>query len=131
MRYGKLPREEKGQALAELALVLPVLILLLFAIIEFGRVFSAHLTVIAASREGARYGIVGATDAEIVAHVKESAATLDTSLLRVTVNPPAPRVAGSVLKVKVEYPVSLVLPLPDVLLPNPVWVRGETAMQVE
>lgn len=131
MRYGRLPREEKGQALAEVALVLPVLILLLFAIIEFGRVFSAHLTVVAASREGARYGVVGATDAQIVEHVKESAAALDTSLLEVSIDPPAPRLAGDTLKVEVEYPVSLVLPLPDVLLPNPVWVHGETAMQVE
>lgn len=117
--------------MAELALVLPVLLLLLFAIIEFGRVFSANLTVIAASREGARHGAVGASDAEIVAQVKESAVTLDGSLLQVTVEPPAPRAPGTVLRVRVEYPVDLLLPLPDVLLPDPVWVRGETAMQVE
>ena len=42
--------------MVEFALVLPILLLVMFAIIEFGRLFFSYAMVSAASREGARYG---------------------------------------------------------------------------
>lgn len=49
---------ESGQALVEFALVAPLLFLLLFGIIEFGRfVYTSHI-LNEATREGARYAIV-------------------------------------------------------------------------
>ena len=55
-------RDDHGQALVEMALVLSILLLLLTGIVEFGRVLSAQLVVSHASREGARIGVVGAID---------------------------------------------------------------------
>lgn len=49
-------RKEKGQGLVELAIILPLLLIILLGIIDFGRVFYAYVTVTNASREGARYG---------------------------------------------------------------------------
>lgn len=49
-------RGESGAAAVEFALVLPVLLLLLFGIIEFGRLMTTYSTVRLASRESARYG---------------------------------------------------------------------------
>ena len=49
-------RNKHGQAMVEFALVLPILLLVMFAIIEFGRLFFSYAMVSAASREGARYG---------------------------------------------------------------------------
>jgi Flp pilus assembly protein TadG len=51
----KLIRKQKGQALVEIALVLPILLVLLFGIIEFGRILNAYIMVSNASREAARY----------------------------------------------------------------------------
>lgn len=50
-------RNEDGQALVELSLaVIPIVMLLLFGVIEFGTVFHHGLTIAAATREGARAG---------------------------------------------------------------------------
>lgn len=47
---------DNGQAMVEFALVLPILLLVMFGIIEFGRLFFSYAMVSASSREGARYG---------------------------------------------------------------------------
>ena len=48
----------RGQALAEFALVAPILFLMFFGIIEFGRFILAYTELNNATREGARYAIV-------------------------------------------------------------------------
>ncbi|MGB4589581.1 MAG: TadE/TadG family type IV pilus assembly protein [Clostridiaceae bacterium] len=53
-------RNEKGQGLVEFALVLPVLLLILLGIVEFGWLFNAKITMTSAAREAARvYAIKG------------------------------------------------------------------------
>lgn len=53
----KLPfRQEKAQTFVEFALVFPVLLMLVYGIIEFGRMLFIYTAVTASSREGARYG---------------------------------------------------------------------------
>ena len=47
----------RGQALLEFALALPVLLLLLFGVLEFGRAFSTKIAMENAAREGAHYFI--------------------------------------------------------------------------
>jgi Flp pilus assembly protein TadG len=47
-------RDESGAAAVEFALVFPMLILVLFGIIEFGAMYNAQLMVTGAAREGAR-----------------------------------------------------------------------------
>lgn len=46
----------RGQAMLEFALAIPVFLLLVFGIIEFGRMFLMYTSVFASAREGARYG---------------------------------------------------------------------------
>jgi hypothetical protein len=46
----------KGQALVEYAVLLPVFLMILLGILEFGLAFSHHLTMEYATREGARTG---------------------------------------------------------------------------
>ncbi len=50
--------KEKGASAVEFALVLPVLMLILFGIIEFGFIIFDKAVITNASREGARAGIV-------------------------------------------------------------------------
>jgi Flp pilus assembly protein TadG len=51
-------KEEKGAALVEFAIVVPLLLLLVFGIIEFGVMIFDTTMLTNASREGARAGIV-------------------------------------------------------------------------
>ena len=55
MRRGR-TRREGGQALVEFTLIIPVFLLILFGMIEFGFVFTHDLTLEYATREGARAG---------------------------------------------------------------------------
>jgi len=65
-----------GGVSVEAALLTPLLITLLFGIIEFGFVFKDLLVVHQAAREGARIAAVGATTAEIANRIDNSAPTL-------------------------------------------------------
>src|SRR3712207_3323787 len=51
-------RNEKGQSVAEFALVLPLLMLVLLGIVQFGMVFKQYITLTDAVREGARKAAV-------------------------------------------------------------------------
>jgi Flp pilus assembly protein TadG len=53
-QIARLIRSKRGQGLLEFALIVPVLLLLLFGIIEFGRILNQQLIVSEAAREGAR-----------------------------------------------------------------------------
>ena len=55
---GKQKRRERGQSLVETAVVLPILLLLVAAIVDFGRAFDAYIILTNAAREGARFGSV-------------------------------------------------------------------------
>jgi Flp pilus assembly protein TadG len=52
-------RDERGAAAVEFALVLPVILLILFGTIEFGRAWNVRQTLTDAAREGARLAAVG------------------------------------------------------------------------
>ena len=68
-------RRERGTALAEFALVAPLLLILLFGIIEFSIAFNRAQAVEAAAREGARLASLSTTsNGEIVARVDDALA---------------------------------------------------------
>ncbi len=60
-------RSRRGQTLAEFALTLPILLLLLFGVIEFARIFQAWITLQNAARSAARYAVTGQWDVDAVA----------------------------------------------------------------
>jgi Flp pilus assembly protein TadG len=49
---------ERGQSLVETGIVFPILLLLLAAVVDFGRAFDAYIVLTNAAREGARWGSV-------------------------------------------------------------------------
>jgi Flp pilus assembly protein TadG len=51
-------RNERGQALVEFALVVPLLLIMVMAIIDFGRAWNLHQTITDAAREGARQSVI-------------------------------------------------------------------------
>ena len=56
------PRDERGQGLIEFALVALFVLLTLFAIIDFARVFFGYATMSNGVREGARYAVAHPDD---------------------------------------------------------------------
>ena len=53
----------RGAAAVEFALVFPLLLIMLFAIIDFGWIFNQQLTLTEAAREGARYNAIHSIEA--------------------------------------------------------------------
>jgi len=56
---------DQGSAAVEFALVLPVLLLILFGIIDFGRMMNARIVISQAAHEGARAVAIGADPATV------------------------------------------------------------------
>jgi hypothetical protein len=56
---GPLIRQERGQELAEAAIILPILLIMAFAVIEFGNAYSIVHTMAGLSREGANLAARG------------------------------------------------------------------------
>ncbi len=122
----------RGQSLLEFALVLPILLLLFFGIIEFGIIFSDNLIISQAAREGARVGVVGGSDEEIINTVEHIAGTLDRNRLQIAISPPeGERVRGDSLKVEVRYSVLIMTPFMAEIIPNPYPLGAAVTMRVE
>ena len=65
-------RNERGQALLETAIALPLVLLISVGIFEFGRAYQTWQVLTNASREAARIAILpGTTDADIRARVQQ------------------------------------------------------------
>ena len=56
-------RRQRGQSLAEFALLLPLLLTILFGTIDIGRAFYTYVSLTNAAREAARYAAVNGTNA--------------------------------------------------------------------
>jgi len=106
-------RNEKGQAFVEFAIVLPILLLLVFGIIQFGILFNNYLTLTDAVRAGARQAAVSRTLTDPVQTGKDrviaAAADLKASDLVVTVTPASKSawVQGGDVTVTATYPYSI------------------------
>lgn len=128
---GQLARK-KGQSIVETALVLPVILLILTGIIDFGLMFNSYLIIANASREGARCAAVGYTDAEVTAIVADITSILDQSKLTTVIYPSESlRKKGDEVTVTVRYDNSLLTPIISSIVPNPMKLEGKTVMRVE
>jgi Flp pilus assembly protein TadG len=63
----------KGQALVEFALILPILLILLLGVLDFGRAVAAYNSVSNAARSAARVAIVNQDPAVVEAAARDSA----------------------------------------------------------
>jgi Flp pilus assembly protein TadG len=104
-------RNEQGQTLTEFAMVLPILLLVLFAVIQLGIVFNNYVTITDAARAGARKAVVSRqapSPASVTSTaVRNSAANLDQSKLGVTVS--STWVQGQDVTVTATYPYEVSL----------------------
>lgn len=73
-------RSERGAAAVEFALVLPLLIILVLGMVEFGRAFQVQSTLAAAAREGVRIVALHDDSAAATAAVQSASTSLDPGL---------------------------------------------------
>lgn len=81
--------DERGAVAVEFALVVPLLLMMVFAIIEFGIIYNGQIQVTAAAREGARAAALGASEANVRTASIAAAPGLSPALVpaNVTVTP--------------------------------------------
>jgi Flp pilus assembly protein TadG len=95
--------------MVEFAVILPIFVVLVFAIIQFGIVFNNYVTLTDATRAGARAGAVARLDPDpsgtATSAVQTSASDLNQSNLNVSVN--SSWQSGSDITVQATYPYSV------------------------
>ena len=79
------PRD-RGAAAVEFALLLPVVLLLLFGIVDFGLALNAQITITQAAREGARLASLGTALATV--QTKTMAAATGLTIIQANVTEP-------------------------------------------
>lgn len=108
-------RSDNGQTAAEFALVAPLLLVLVLGAIQFGYVFNTWVTLTDAARAGARKAIVarfnGGTTTQASQAVYDSASSLDSSKLAVSVTDDQWNTPGSQVTVTASYPYRIDVPL--------------------
>jgi Flp pilus assembly protein TadG len=102
-------RGQHGQTMTEFALVMPILLFLLLAIVQFGVVFNNYVTLTDAVRAGARKGAVArrlSSPSTVTAQqVRDAATDLKPADLQVTVT--STFVQGSDVTVEATYPYDI------------------------
>lgn len=127
---------ERGQSLAEIAILLPIFLILVFGIIDFGMGLRAYIQVAQATREGARFGLLGnqpgafsaggsgdcngSADSTVVGKVCSTIDGLDlTDLQTVTVTCPdggtPPCASGDTIQVRAEYNYHYITPVRSIV----------------
>ena len=108
------PDRDRGAAAVEFALVVPVLLLLVLGIVEFGRIYNIQTTLSAAAREGARTMALENSPPNARTAAKNVAAPV-VALTdgQVVVSPSACPVSGTAVTatVRITVPVALITDL--------------------
>jgi Flp pilus assembly protein TadG len=120
-------RAERGTAAVELAIVLPILVMLVFGMVEATRMYQAWESLTYASREKARSVALGSTVSPIVIVQADVPGLNLTQPVTVTRTPASGAcVIGTPVKVSLAHELSYSIPL---LPPGSVTIRGETTMR--
>jgi len=109
MSLRRFRRNARGQALVEFALVMPLLLILIVSVFEFGRAWNLHQTITDAAREGARKAVVAdaaITQDSVLAAIATRIAASGFNPADATVTLPDGFHAGTgqVTSVRIEYP---------------------------
>jgi len=120
-------RPRAGATVVEMALMLPLFILIIVGIIEFGRAFMVQQMVTNASREGARHAsLPNTTENEVATRVRDYLATgrVNPDVVQVTVTPTNLQNAttGTQVSVEVRVPYNGVA-----WMPTP-WFLGQATL---
>jgi Flp pilus assembly protein TadG len=117
-------KHRRGASAVEFAIVAPIFILLIFGMIEYGRMVMVQQLITNAAREGARQAVLdGATTANVQSTVTTYLSNSSVSGATVTVSPDPPSNAGAgdPVTVNVSIPFTQVS-----WLPSPMYLGATT-----
>lgn len=136
-RKQKKDKREDGQAMVEFALILPIFLLILCGIIDFGWLFYNQLSLNNACREGARYAVVNtAEDANtqaIINHIENSTTTVfanDGVDIEITYTAPNDPTSGDI-RVTLEAEISFFTPVLSTVMGKEKTITSTVIMKVE
>jgi Flp pilus assembly protein TadG len=130
-------QKSRGQSLVEFALLTPLLVLFLALAADFGRAFTAYITIGSAAREGAAYGAISTTNSKdtagMIAAAKADAGTIWGTNPTVTIvhsgNDATKDTWGyAYVEVQVNYTFSPIIKIPPI--PNSVAMNRKVRMRV-
>jgi Flp pilus assembly protein TadG len=100
-------RNDRGGAAVEMALLMPVLLMVLFATVDFGRMYNAQITLTEAAKDGARAAVLGAN---ATTETREAAPDLSGVTVAVTSCPASPTNSSDAIVIA-SYPFEFITPL--------------------
>ncbi|MHB1593083.1 MAG: TadE/TadG family type IV pilus assembly protein [Streptosporangiaceae bacterium] len=103
------PARDRGAVAVEFALLLPLLLLIIFGIIDFGRAFNAQVTLTQAAREGARLEALGQPN--VVSRTQGAATGLSNVAVTIVSSCPANAGPGVNAEVRVSYDFTFATPI--------------------
>ncbi len=125
-------KDERGQAVVEMALVLPILILLLAGIADLGRMIYSYEQLQMDAQESVRLGGLQKNDASITDFAVHYMDIGDSSQMKVVITPKdTDRHSGDYVTVKLSYPFTFSTPLISKLLSSPFYIESQSTMRVE
>lgn len=138
-------KNQKGQAVVELAIVLPILIFVLMAILEGGRIFTGYIEIQTAARDGARYASIRCNQddvpdgelelwktAYLVPWIQNRLTAVDPAGVIVELSRESNADATEVwVEVTLNYPLDIKTPIIGTILGNPFHLRVAMAMRTE
>jgi len=129
-------KKRRGAAVVEFAVVAPVFFLLIFGMVEYGRMVMVQQVITNASREGARRAVLdGATTVEVSTTVTNylTGASIDGDSADITVdpNPPSNAAFGEPVTVTVSVPFDQVSWLPSPMFLGGTEMSASTVMRRE
>ena len=132
MKQRQIKEDENGQSIVEAAFVIPLLIVILCGIIDFGWIFFNQLTLNNCSRHGARYAIVNSDNTNLLAAVTSEVKFVggfeDTQNLTVALD----RVNNTDIKVTVTKTVDVLTPISGIFTSDQkVMLTSSSVMKLE
>ncbi|MBA3498415.1 MAG: pilus assembly protein [Gemmatimonadales bacterium] len=123
------PRHRRGQALVEFALVMPLLLLFLVGIIEFGRGWNSHQVITDAAREAARKCVIA--DSKVTQDTVVNVAKSAMAAAGINTAPASVSVTGFARPNPTGLPCTVAIQLPytfTFLGPMMSWTTGQRSI---
>lgn len=125
-------KNENGQSMVEFALIVPLLLLIIVGIIEFGFMFSGYLTLTNASREAVRTISLGRSDSAAILRANDTIVNLDKDQMLVKIDPSdAAREQGDSVTVTITYDYTFLTPFMEAIFGGDFQIEVSTTMRVE
>ncbi|MCH7579701.1 MAG: pilus assembly protein [Chloroflexi bacterium] len=149
MRIIRIANSTRGQSLMEISLLLPVLLIIVFGIIDFGLGMRSYISLSNGVREGARFAAIGnpagapadcdgTTDTTVYGALCAATDGLDFDELEPHVTYPNGYASGNSVVVSADYSHNFVTPLSDLIgfvsggaFPTSIELHSSTDMRIE